>query len=128
MTRRFVVISLFPELVEAFARTGIVGRAVAAGLVDIQDRLVQSRAAIALAVIKTYKAVGGGWEIRCEQPIELQPAPLVTELDQPAENPIPKIARRENENSIQSFRSGFQKRARRLEIHGTEIIETTSHQ
>ena len=51
------------------------------GLVSAQDRVVQGRAAIALAMIATYKALGGGWEIDC-QPIaeappidELEPAP-----------------------------------------------------
>ena len=35
-------------------------------LVTAQDRLVATKAAIALAVVKTYKALGGGWQIRCE--------------------------------------------------------------
>lgn len=35
-------------------------------LVTAQDKLVTTKAAIALAVVKTYKALGGGWQIRCE--------------------------------------------------------------
>jgi outer membrane protein TolC len=36
-------------------------------LVDEQDTLVSSRAAIALGAVKTYRALGGGWEIRVGQ-------------------------------------------------------------
>lgn len=34
------------------------------GLVEDQDTLVASRAAIALGAVRTYRALGGGWEIR----------------------------------------------------------------
>jgi outer membrane protein TolC len=33
-------------------------------LVQAQDNLVSSRASVALAVVRTYRALGGGWEIR----------------------------------------------------------------
>lgn len=34
-------------------------------LVSAQDRLVETRASIALALINTYRALGGGWETDC---------------------------------------------------------------
>ena len=52
------------------------------GLVSAQDRVVQGRAAIALAMIATYKALGGGWEIDCQPIVE---APPIDELE-PAPN------------------------------------------
>ena len=36
-------------------------------LVNAQDRLVSTRAAIALALVDTYRALGGGWEVACGQ-------------------------------------------------------------
>ncbi len=39
---------------------------VQSNLVSAQDRLVATKAAIALAVVKTYKALGAGWEISYE--------------------------------------------------------------
>jgi NodT family efflux transporter outer membrane factor (OMF) lipoprotein len=33
-------------------------------LVEVQDRLVSSRASTSLAAIQTYRALGGGWEVR----------------------------------------------------------------
>lgn len=38
---------------------------VESGLVQSQDQLVSVKANIALALVKTYKALGGGWEVRC---------------------------------------------------------------
>ena len=39
---------------------------VQSSLVQAQDQLVATKANIALGLIETYKALGGGWEIRCE--------------------------------------------------------------
>lgn len=39
-----------------------------ADLVAKQDRLVQTKAQIALAVVQAYKALGGGWELRNDTP------------------------------------------------------------
>src|SRR5204862_554279 len=36
-------------------------------LVNEEDTLVASRAAIALGAVRTYRALGGGWEIRIGQ-------------------------------------------------------------
>ena len=36
-------------------------------LVEQQDNLVVSRAAIALGAVRTYRALGGGWEVRIGQ-------------------------------------------------------------
>ena len=37
-------------------------------LVQAQDRLVAAHASIAIALTKIYKALGGGWQLRCEIP------------------------------------------------------------
>ena len=39
---------------------------VQSNLVQAQDTLVANRAEIAIALINTYRALGGGWEIRCD--------------------------------------------------------------
>ena len=51
--------ALYKEGVEDFGRVFVVE----SGLVVVQDRVVQTRAAVALALVQTYKALGGGWEI-----------------------------------------------------------------
>jgi NodT family efflux transporter outer membrane factor (OMF) lipoprotein len=38
-------------------------------LVEEQDRLARAQADIALSLIRLYKALGGGWQIRCEPPV-----------------------------------------------------------
>ena len=38
---------------------------VQSNMVQAQDTLVANRASIALALINTYRSLGGGWEIRC---------------------------------------------------------------
>lgn len=75
-------------------------------LVTAQDRLVATKAAIALAVVKTYKALGGGWQIRCENAVEtvdpgtdLEDSAAVendseaTQIDTNAEPPLPQSNR-----------------------------------
>lgn len=44
-------------------------------LVQQQDQLAQARGNVALGLIEVYRALGGGWQIRCEppQPVELVP-------------------------------------------------------
>lgn len=54
---------LYREGQEDFGRVFVVQ----SNLVLAQDQLVATKANIALALINTYKALGGGWEIRCEQ-------------------------------------------------------------
>lgn len=51
-------------------------------LVAKQDNLVQTRAEIAIALIQTYKALGGGWQLRLAAPYTATAAPLRFE-DQP---------------------------------------------
>ncbi|MFN3192470.1 MAG: efflux transporter outer membrane subunit [Aureliella sp.] len=56
-----LAISLYKEGKQDFGRVFIVE----SGLVQSQDQLVALRANVALALVKTYKSLGGGWEIRC---------------------------------------------------------------
>ncbi|MBN1908602.1 MAG: efflux transporter outer membrane subunit [Pirellulales bacterium] len=53
-------------------------------LVDQQDLLTQAQGEIVLGLIETYRALGGGWQIRCAPPS----LPLPTEPPVPAE-PVP---------------------------------------
>jgi outer membrane protein TolC len=52
-------------------------------LVQQQDAAALSRGQIALGLIQVYKALGGGWQLRCENvtPVPIQPpaesAPLL---------------------------------------------------
>lgn len=39
-----------------------------ANLVQAQDNLIASQAEIAIALTKVYKALGGGWQLRCDVP------------------------------------------------------------
>ena len=57
-----LVLASYKEGKDDFGRVFVVQT----NLVAAQDNLVATKAAIALAVVKTYKALGGGWEIRCE--------------------------------------------------------------
>ena len=54
-------------------------------LVQQQDVLVQAQGEIALGLISVYRALGGGWQIRCT---DCQPKPLGAE-SQPAGEPLP---------------------------------------
>ncbi|MEM8733154.1 MAG: efflux transporter outer membrane subunit [Planctomycetota bacterium] len=56
-----LAISLYKEGQQDFGRVFVVE----SGLVQSQDQLVALRANVALALIKTYKSLGGGWEVRC---------------------------------------------------------------
>ena len=42
-----------------------------------QDQLAQSRGQIAQGLIQTYRALGGGWEIRLEPGLQVPPPPEV---------------------------------------------------
>ncbi len=55
-------LALYKEGEEDFNRVFVVQ----SNLVQAQDQLVATRANIAQGLISTYKALGGGWEIRCE--------------------------------------------------------------
>jgi outer membrane protein TolC len=66
-------------------------------LVQQQDLLAQATGDIALGLIQVYKALGGGWQIRCNgcsselpavtvQPVASSPAPAATEL-KPTQSP-----------------------------------------
>lgn len=55
-----LALASYKEGKEDFGRVFVVQ----SNLVSAQDKLVATRAAIALAVVKTYKALGGGWEPR----------------------------------------------------------------
>ncbi len=55
--------ALYKEGKEDFGRVFVVQT----NLVVVQDRLVETKADIALGLIRTYKALGGGWEIRCNR-------------------------------------------------------------
>jgi len=57
-----LALASYKEGKEDFGRVFVVQT----NLVTAQDRLVATKAAMALAVVKTYKALGSGWEIRCE--------------------------------------------------------------
>ena len=76
--------ALYKEGEENFGRV-FIGQS---ELVLAQDTLVETRASIALALIRIYKALGRGWEVRCEDPaavvveeegIEVLSAPVVEE-------------------------------------------------
>jgi outer membrane protein TolC len=54
-------------------------------LVQQQDVLVQAQGEIATGLIQVYRALGGGWQIRCT---DCQPKPLSAE-SQPAKEAIP---------------------------------------
>lgn len=56
-----LALASYKEGQEDFGRVFVVQT----NLVSAQDKLVATKAAIALAVVKTYKALGGGWQIRC---------------------------------------------------------------
>ena len=57
-----LALASYKEGKEDFGRVFVVQ----SNLVTAQDKLVATKAAMALAVVKTYKSLGGGWEIRCE--------------------------------------------------------------
>ena len=57
-----LALASYKEGKEDFGRVFVVQT----NLVSAQDQLVATKAAMALAVVKTYKALGGGWEIRCD--------------------------------------------------------------
>ena len=57
-----LALASYKEGKEDFGRVFVVQT----NLVNAQDRLVATKAAIALAAIKTYKSLGGGWEVRCQ--------------------------------------------------------------
>jgi NodT family efflux transporter outer membrane factor (OMF) lipoprotein len=57
-------------------------------LVQLQDTLAQSRGQIATGLIQVYKALGGGWQIRCTG---CQPGPLPPEkVGSPTTLPVPR--------------------------------------
>jgi NodT family efflux transporter outer membrane factor (OMF) lipoprotein len=59
-------------------------------LVQLQDTLAQTRGQIATGLIQVYKALGGGWQIRCTG---CQPGPLPPEKDgSPTTLPAPRSA------------------------------------
>ena len=61
-------------------------------LVGQQDKLAQSRGDIALGFISIYKALGGGWEIRVQEPVaEPAPTPLIEEQKAPLQGMAPRI-------------------------------------
>ena len=63
-------------VVEQFVEGGVdFGRVfvVQSNLVQVQDQLVANKANIALALINTYRSLGGGWEIRCNDEEALVP-------------------------------------------------------
>ncbi len=71
---------------------------VQSNLVQAQDALVANRAAIALALINTYRSLGGGWEFRCQssQPTfeiveSVEPVETVIESAQPTPSRPPPI-------------------------------------
>jgi NodT family efflux transporter outer membrane factor (OMF) lipoprotein len=53
---------------------------VQSNLVQAQDALVANRASIALALINTYRSLGGGWEFRCAPGSESQAIPMVDSI------------------------------------------------
>jgi outer membrane protein TolC len=68
-----------------------------ANLVQAQDSLVANRASIALALINTYRSLGGGWELRCgnaSAQLEIVKSPLLespvieTPIEEPRIRPI----------------------------------------
>lgn len=55
-----------------------------------QDKLAQSRGDIALGLIQIYKALGGGWEIRLNEPTSTQQIePVSAPIPDPTPAPIP---------------------------------------
>ncbi|MFO0808223.1 MAG: efflux transporter outer membrane subunit [Gemmataceae bacterium] len=55
-------------------------------LVDRQQSLAQSQGQIALGLIQVYRALGGGWQIRCGEPGAAVP-PVAPVADKPAAKP-----------------------------------------
>lgn len=47
-------------------------------LVEEQDALAEAQGQVALALISVYKALGGGWQIRCEQEAPMMAPELLT--------------------------------------------------
>jgi NodT family efflux transporter outer membrane factor (OMF) lipoprotein len=66
-------------------------------LVQQQDVLVQAQGEIATGLIQVYRALGGGWQLRCtnceQKALEgnNQPAPAAEAMPVPAPNPAPAI-------------------------------------
>jgi hypothetical protein len=58
-------------------------------LVQLQDNLAQARGQIALGLIQVYKALGGGWQIRCTG-CEPGPAPQPDGAASPETLPAPR--------------------------------------
>jgi NodT family efflux transporter outer membrane factor (OMF) lipoprotein len=56
-------------------------------LVDRQQALAEAQGQIALGLIQVYRALGGGWQIRCQGPVRMQP-PIPGE-DVPDPRPLP---------------------------------------
>ncbi|MEM8944975.1 MAG: efflux transporter outer membrane subunit [Planctomycetota bacterium] len=78
-----------------------------ANLVQAQDTLIDSQADIGVALTRLYKALGGGWQLRCDVPyrgchlIQL-PAPLPSEVVEPTPTtsdeevlPLPELSSEE---------------------------------
>ena len=82
-----LALASYKEGKEDFGRVFVVQT----NLVNAQDKLVATKAAMALAVVKTYKSLGGGWEIRCEGPAveyttEENSEMIIVEENSPDEN------------------------------------------
>lgn len=71
-------------------------------LVQQQDVLTQAQGEIALGLIQVYRALGGGWQIRCtdcvqkplsaeKQPAQNEPAAAKEALPVPTPNPAPVV-------------------------------------
>jgi NodT family efflux transporter outer membrane factor (OMF) lipoprotein len=60
-------------------------------LVERQQQLAQAQGQIALGLVQVYRALGGGWQIRCEEHVEIGPeAPPAAVLETlPAPNKVP---------------------------------------
>lgn len=70
-----------------------------ANFVRLQDRLVNAQADAAIGLVRVYKAMGGGWELRCadaffEPPAEMLPPVDQEELPSPESVPAPEAPAR----------------------------------
>jgi NodT family efflux transporter outer membrane factor (OMF) lipoprotein len=66
---------------------------IATNLVQLEDTLAQSKGLIAQGLVQTYVAVGGGWELRLQQPAMAGgPAPAPAGENMPAPPPAPTTA------------------------------------
>lgn len=61
---------------------------VQSNLVQAQDALVANRASIALALINTYRSLGGGWEVRCGNTVGVVATPAFSTLDNSTSVPL----------------------------------------